>query len=440
MHVKERHTSYALALACTISLGGFLFGYNTSVISGALLFLTQQFSLTTFQEGLAVSIILIGALLGALCAGSLADRFGRRMITLLTALIFIIGIWAVVIASSFDMFLWGRFITGLGVGLASLTVPLYLAEIAPSHCRGAFVAMNQLAITIGIFAAYTIDYLFTPEAAWRSMFAVALIPAAIQFLGMLIFPESPSWLLAHGHREKAVLVFKRLRLDKGWEKDIGEIKTIPASREQIGWKGLLKPPIRAAVVIGLLLSIFQQITGINTVIYYAPKIFQNVGYPSASSTLFATMGIGAINVLFTLISVWLIDRIGRRPLLLIGVGGMVISLLTLSYVFFTQSAAIELFAVVSLMSYVAFFAIGLGPIAFVILSEIYPLQVRGRAMSLSIFANWLFNYLVSLTFLDLVQRLGSAGTFCLYAVIGILAFWFVYRFIPETKGKRLSPN
>jgi SP family galactose:H+ symporter-like MFS transporter len=414
-----------------IVLGGFLFGYNTAVISGALEFLTQQFSLTIFQEGLAVSSILIGALVGALGAGALADRLGRRRATLATALVFIVGTWMVARASSFDMFLWGRLITGLGVGFSSLIAPLYLAEIAPPKSRGAFVAANQLAITVGILAAYAVDYLFAAESAWRSMFALALIPAAVQFLCILISPDSPDWLLAHGYKQKAVASLKRLHLNT----PLSDMKAVSAPQKNIGWKGLLKPTLRSVLLIGVLLSIFQQITGINTVIYYAPKIFQNAGVPSA---LFATMGVGLVNVLATIISVWLLDRWGRRPLLLISLSGMVVSLLVLSFAFFTASASIGLVSVLSLMSYVSFFAIGLGPIMWVVISEIYPLQVRGRAMGIATFANWLFNYLVSLTFLDLIEILGSAGTFFLYAVIGICALLFIYRFIPEMKGKSLE--
>jgi sugar porter (SP) family MFS transporter len=255
---------------------------------------------------------------------------------------------------------------------------------------------------------------------------------------MLFLPESPSWYLARGQQMKAVHAFGLLRKDQGWRSHIQEIKNLAASKKEGSWKNFFKPSFRFALMVGILLSVFQQITGINTVIYYAPKIFQMAGYNNASSAIVASLAIGTINSMLTGFSVWILDRGGRKPLLLASVCGMLVSLLCLSIAFFTHSTFIDLIAIISLMAYVGFFAIGMGPVTWVVLSEIYPLQMRGRAMGLAIFVNWLFNYFVSLTFLDLLQTLGVGGAFCFYAVICVIALWFVYRYIPETKGKSLE--
>lgn len=435
---SEQSSWLAIFMTFVASLGGFLFGYNIAVISGALIFIAQEYGLSAAGEGFLVSILLIGAIAGASFAGFLADRWGRRSTILLTALIFILGAWLAAAAPNLNALLLGRFICGLAVGLTSMVTPLYLAEIAPPHTRGAFVSIHQLAITVGILAAYILNYVFSESALWRWMIGLAVIPSAFQFVAMLFLPETPSWLIEHRKTEQAVRVFSRIRKDREWERDIEEMKNLAPLDRKIKWSTLLKPEMRFVLAIGVFVSLFQQITGINTVIYYAPKIFQIAGFPSVSSAILATVGIGVINVIATLIAVWLLDRIGRRKLLLIGVCGMVISLLVLSAAFITQSQAIDLIAIISLMAYVSFFAIGLGAVTWVLISEIYPLRMRGRAMSIAGFVNWISNYLVALTFLDLIEYLGSGGVFLIYAAFGIAAIWFFYRYVPETKGKSLE--
>jgi len=396
-----------LLILTIASLGGFLFGYNTGIISGALLFISKAFTLTSFQEGFLVSILLIGALLGAAFTGSFSDKRGRRFTLICNALLFILG--NIISAWASDIFLLsvGRLLTGFAVGVVSISAPLYLGEIAPTHRRGAFVSANQLAITVGILAAYGCNAYYSSTGDWRAMFALGIIPAALQFLGMLLLPESPLWM----QRDKTA---------------------------SVPWKKLFSPSLRLPLLIGVGLSIFQQITGINTVIYYAPTIFKHAGYASTDSAIAATMGIGVINVLATLLSVWLLDRWGRRALLLTGICGMFLSLATIGLAFLTFSSAIALLSILSLMGYVAFFAIGLGPVTWVLLSEIYPLSLRGRAMGLATFANWLFNFIVSLTFLDLMVKITPAGTFLLYALLSALSFWFVCAYVPETRGKTLA--
>jgi len=438
MTQKDVPTFYLFLLVFFAALGGFLFGFTTGVISGALGFIAKDFSLTVFQEGVLVSIILIGALVGSYFAGIIADYFGRRKAILLTALIFILGIWMSMSAETFWILLSGRGVTGLAVGIISVAAPLYLSEIAPSHFRGGVVAAHQLAITIGILFAYSINYLLSASGNWRLMFGWGIVPAAIQFIGMLFLPETPAWLLEHGHINQAKKVLSKLRKDIEWKKHFPAMKAVSASSKKVSWHALFKPHFRTVFLVGIVLSAFQQITGINTVMYYAPKIFQIAGFPSVSSALFATFGIGIINVLATFFSVWFLDRIGRRKLLLIGSAGMVIALSFLVWALASHFLFVNKIALMSLMGYVAFFGIGLGPVTWVVLSEIYPSHIRARAMGIATFLNWLCNYIITLIFLDLMRLLTPSGTFALFTGISLICFWFIYRFIPETKGKSLE--
>lgn len=389
------------------SLGGFQFGYNTGVISGALLFLTTTFGLSLLQEGQAVGIILIGALFGSIFAGTFTNRFGRRGTLMGAAALLLFGSLIAGCSPTFDILLAGRFIQGIGVGVVSLTTPMYLAEIAPPKQRGIYVSANQLAITVGILAAYVCNYLFSSTGNWRWMLGLGAVPAFLQLIGLFFIPESPVWV----------------------KKDFSY---------QASWKNLLNPIFRKALIAGLLLNIFQQITGINAVIYFAPKIFQDAGYSTASGAILASVGIGVINVIATIFSLWLIDKAGRRPLLFWSLSGMAVSLLISAIALFTESKVVDIIAIFSLMAYVASFAIGMGPIPWLINAEIYPIAIRGQAMSLATFANWLSNYLVALTFLDLAAVFGTGSTFCLYAFLSLIALWFIAKRIPETKGKTLD--
>ncbi len=436
--MRERFTSYTLFSVIVAAMGGFLFGYHTGIISGALIFLAPAFNLKAIDEGFIVSIILLGALGGALISGTLADWLGRKKTILLTALIFILGATIISVSHSFFFLSVGRAVTGLAVGIISLTAPLYIAEISPPHYRGRFVSLSQLATTIGILAAYTVSLFYSNEGAWRMMFAVGVIPALVQIWALYFIPETPPWLLIKHQEKKAIAVMQKLRSDSEWKEHLSEMKRSAAPQKKSGWLALFNPKLRSVLLVGIFLNCFQQITGINTVIYYAPKIFQIAGFESAFGAILATLGVGGVNVVFSIAAVWLLDKIGRRPLLIWGVGGMVVSLFVLTLAFFTESQLIDLITLVSLMTYVASFAIGLGPIPSLLLSEIYPLKIRGKAMTVGTMSNWFFNYLVSFTFLDLMQHLGSAGIFCLYAVIGIAALWFFWRYIPETKGKSLE--
>ncbi len=431
--MRKKFTNYSLFVSSIAALGGLLFGYNTSVISGALLFIAKDFHLTIFQQELIVSTLLIGALIGAFLGGFIADQFGRKKTLFFTLFLFLIGILCLTIAGSFHMLLTGRFIVGLGIGIASLAVPLYIAEVSPPESRGALVSLNQLAITIGILLAYIVSYAYSDLKEWRQMFAFAFFPVVIQFVGLFFIPETPSWLISRNRKEAAEKVLHKLFLAHPNTQlaPVEKSEDVPTSKS---WKELFNPLYRRAFLIGVGISVFQQITGINTVIYYAPQIFQKAGLATAQSAIFATMLVGIVNVAMTIIALWLIDRLGRRPLLIGGLIGMAASLAILGFSFF-GGGNVGLTAIGGVMIYVAFFAVSLGPVAWLIISEVYPLGIRGRAMGIATFANWVCNYIVSLTFLSLIEAFGTGMTFWIYTVICILGLWFVYKLVPETKGK-----
>jgi SP family galactose:H+ symporter-like MFS transporter len=427
--------------AAFAGLGGLLFGYDTGVISGAELFFKNDFSLSVFSLEVIVSLGLAGAAIGALGGGRLADLFGRRTLLIATAAIFAVGAIVCAAATSPGMLILGRVIVGLGIGLSSSTVPVYISEVAPADARGWTVSLFQLAITIGILLAYVVDYAFANVQGWRWMFGLSVVPAAIFAIGMVYLPESARWLAKRGYHDRARAVLARIRDTSEVDAELQEIEQTLARSETHGnWRDLLNPVLRPALIVGIGLAVFQQITGINTVIYYAPMIIQSAGISSASGAILATAGIGVVNVLMTIVSMWLIDRVGRRPLLLTGIAGMVVTLGVLGWAFHSsnRTGSLAWLAVISMMLYVASFAISLGPIFWLLIAEIYPLRVRSSSEGLAATFNWSSNLLVSLTFLTLLQVIGAPRTFWLYGLFAIGAWLFSYRLVPETKGRTLE--
>ena len=436
--VSRRFVYLAAAFA---GLGGLLFGYDTGVISGAELFFKNDFSLSVFALEVIVSCVLAGAAVGALVGGRLADLYGRRTLLIVTAVIFAVGAMVCAAASSPGILIFGRIIVGLGIGLSSGTVPVYISEVSPPDARGWTVSLFQLAITLGILLAYLVDYAFAAIQGWRWMFGLAVLPAAIFALGMIYLPESPRWLARRGQHDAARNILSRIRGNAWVDSELQEIESSLAHGEERGnWRDLFMPGLRPALIVGIGLAIFQQVTGINTVIYYAPMIIQSAGISSASGAILATAGIGIVNVLMTIVAMRLIDRIGRRPLLLAGIAGMVVTLFVLGWAFRSASAAGALawIAVVSIMVYVASFAISLGPIFWLLISEIYPLKVRSSTEGLAATFNWGSNLVVTLTFLTLLQFIGTTRTFWLYGALAIAAWFFSYFLVPETKGHTLE--
>jgi SP family galactose:H+ symporter-like MFS transporter len=434
-----RARQFVYLAAAASALGGMLFGYDIGVISGAILFIKNDFSLSPGSEEVVVSSVLLGSLGGALVGGGLADRFGRRPLLLAAAVVFGLGAVGAALAPGTAWLILARVIAGVAIGIASFVAPLYISEIAPVEIRGKLVSINQVALTSGIVVSYLVDYAFAGAHAWRWMFALAAIPAGAFAAGLMFIPDSPRWLAGAGNVDEARAVLARIRAPELVKDELDEIRK-SAGQQKAQWSELLTPHLRGPMVLGVGLAIAQQVTGINTVIYYAPTIFKSAGMSSASVAILASVGVGIVNVLLTLVAMQLIDRVGRRPLLLISLAGMALSLFILGLAFGLPqlSGSLGWITVASLMVYVGSFAVGLGPVFWLMLSEIYPLRVRGRAMSVGTAANWITNLIVALSFLTLTQALGKSATFWLYGVISLGAWLFAFFLAPETKGKTLE--
>jgi sugar porter (SP) family MFS transporter len=436
-------TLYITLIAAVAALGGLLFGFDTGVIAGAMLFVVPDFRLGPAEQGVVVSAVTFGALFGALAAGTSADAIGRRSTNIVAGLSFVAGSIFSAIAPNVNVLVVSRVIVGVAIGLSSVAAPMYIAELAPARNRGKLVSLFQLAITVGILLSYTVARSLAPEHAWRWMLGLATIPGGLLVLGMSLMPESPRWLVKAGAEQAARQALALVRSPDEIDSEVKQIRDdlerdVPAS-----WTELLTPGFRPALLVGVGLSIFQQITGINAVIYYAPQIFQKAGLDRASTALAATMGIGAINVLSTLIAIWLVDRIGRKPLLLAGLAGMIASLVTLGAAQQFGSALginpnwLAPITVAFVGLYIVCFAFSLGPVVWLMISEIFPNRARARAVAISTAANWMANFLVSLSFPVLQARMGSSLCF-LYGAMGMAAAIFIVAYVPETKGQSLE--
>jgi sugar porter (SP) family MFS transporter len=430
---------FVYVVAAIAALAGLLFGYDTGVISGALLFIRPQFNLGAAEEGMVVSGVLFGATLSAMLSGRLTDVFGRKRLIQVISVIFAIGSIICAMANSVAILVAGRVLLGLAIGVASYTAPLYISEVSPPSIRGALVGLNQTAITIGILASYMVDYAFAEHGQWQMMVGLGAVPGIILGAGMLFMPESPRWLAVVGREQEAKAVMALIREKDEIEAELSEIKKT-LTEQKGAWADLLSKAMLLPLAIGVGLAVFQQFTGINTVIYYAPTIFKLAGFQSNSVSILATAGVGVVNVIMTIIAISLLDRAGRRPLLLIGLVGMLVSLVTLSLAFANAEALpyLKWIGVGSVMFYVASFAISLGPVFWVMISEIYPLDVRGLAMSLATAVCWISNLVVSFTFPILVKYVGPPVTFAIYAAMTVLAIAFSYWIVPETKGLSLE--
>jgi len=422
------------------AIGGLLFGYDTGVISGAILFIKQQFSLSAAMEEVVVSSVLAGAVIGSVIGGALTNRFGRRTMIIVAGAIFAVSAACTALAPTVPWLIAARVVSGIGIGIASFISPMYIAELVPAKVRGALVAVNMLAITTGVVGAYLVDYAFSASQGWRYMFGLAAIPAIALVLGMWWLPDSPRWLISKSKVEQARQVLKRVRTASDVSAEIADIQQSSQKQGHGGIAGLFEPSLRMPLIVGLGLAIFQQTTGINTVIYYAPTIFKFVGIKAAGPAILAGAGLATVMWCFHVLAIFLLDRVGRRPLLLSGIAGQIIGLGVLGAAFqFQQLASVKSYlAVGGLVTYVACFAFGLGPIFWLLISEIYPQKIRSVAMSAVTVTNWGFNLVVAVTFLTLVGVLGRGGTFWLFGVIGIAAWVFVYQLVPETKGKSLE--
>lgn len=438
---RRRARRNVVLTAAIAGLGGLLFGYDTGIIAGALLFIKTDFDLGSFAQGVVVAAVPVGAIAGAAFAGPAADTYGRRRMILLAAAVFIVGALGSAAAPNTEVLVIARVVIGVAIGLASAAAPVYISEVAPPESRGRLVSFFQLAVTIGILVAYLVGLAFDASGEWRWMLGLGVVPALALAFGMLRMPQSPRWLVMSGDDFAARATLAKIRVNDPDTIDM-ELREIKESIDDKpgGWHELLEPVVKAALLVGVGLAILQQVTGINTVIYYAPTIVQETGVNSSAGSIIAAIGVGIVNVGMTVVALRLLDRAGRRPLLMIGVAGMSISLFALGAAFIGGggSTAASAIAIASLMLYVAAFAVSLGPIFWLLNAEIYPLGVRSKAAGIGTMANWTFNFIVSLTFLLLIEGLGQTGAFWLYAAVGLFTLWFCWKFVPETKDKRLE--
>jgi sugar porter (SP) family MFS transporter len=438
--VKSDVKGFVYVAVGVAAIGGLLFGYDTGVISGAIIFVKKQFSLSATMEEIVVSSVLAGAVVGAILGGALTDRFGRRKLIILAGVIFTASAIGTALAPMVRWLIAGRIVSGIAIGIASFISPMYIAELAPAKLRGALVAVNMLAIATGIVAAYLVDYVLSGSQEWRYMFGLAAIPSVALVVGMWPLPDSPRWLLSGSKVPEATRALQRLRIASDVGPEISDIKQSMAQQSGAWTKELFQPALKMPLIVGLGLAVLQQITGINTVMYYSPTIFKFVGINGITPAILAGAGLAMVMWCVYALAIFLLDRVGRRPLLLFGIAGQVIGLAVLGAAFqFQQMASFKSYiAIGGLVIYVASFAIGLGPVFWLLISEIYPLKFRGTAMSAVTVTNWGMNMAVAVTFLTMVDLIGRAGTFWLYGVIAVGAWFFCYRLVPETKGKTLE--
>jgi SP family arabinose:H+ symporter-like MFS transporter len=433
---------YIVLISLVAAFGGFLFGYDTAVVAGAIGFLTQQFNLTAELTGWAASSLLVGCMAGALLGGPMGDRFGRKPSLVFCAALFALSSLASALPNALGPFAWARFAGGVAIGAASMLSPLYIAEIAPEKIRGTLVALYQLAIVAGILVVFFVnlqiqrmgDEAWNVQTGWRWMFASLALPSVLFGVCMAVVPESPRWLMKMGRRSEARRVLERVGGTESAEREIVQIES--ALREEQGrWSELFTTGYRRALLIGILLAVFGQFSGINSIMYYAPEIFKAAG-SGTDSAFVQTVIVGAVNVVFTFVAIWLVDRAGRRPLLIAGTLVQVVALVLVGVMFNRGQSGVGV--LVCILAFVAAFAVAMGPIPWIVNSEIFPTKLRGRAMSVAIFCLWLADWIVTQTFPMLRESIGPARTFWVYAFCSLLSTAFVLMMVPETKGRTLE--
>jgi SP family arabinose:H+ symporter-like MFS transporter len=447
-------TRYLTTTALIVALGGFLMGFDASVISGVIRFVQAEFALDPLQLGWMVSSLSLTATIGMLVAGPLSDRLGRRPVLRIAAVLFAVSAIASAVAPGYVTLVVARMLGGFGVGAALIVAPMYIAEMAPAASRGRFVSFNQLNIVIGISAAFFSNYLILTlgetggawsealrlgEWQWRWMLGVETLPAVAYLLALSLVPESPRWLAMRGQDEEAIEVLGRVA-GAGASAVLGEVKESLAAEAKLGrasWSVLLHDSLRLVMVIAIVVGILQQITGINAVFFYAPMIFEKSGIGTNAAFMQAAL-VGLVNLVFTVVAMAVIDRIGRRPLLVLGLTGIAGCMLLLAWGFGAGDAASPRLILFAILGFVASFAVSLGPVMWVLFSELFPNRVRGVAISFVGLVNSATAFLVTLVFPWQLQALGSATTFLIYGVFALAGLAFVMRVVPETKGRSLE--
>ncbi len=439
---------YVLMVSICAGISGFLFGYDTGVIAGALDFISRTFGLTAEDFVLKETIVAsvpAGALIGAIVSSKTSDSVGRRNSIIAASVVFTLGTAVVALGMKVHAIIAGRLMMGFAVGLSAMIVPMYLSEVSPPRIRGAVVFLFQLAITVGLMSAFVVNYLFAAIESWRWMFAVAIVPSLVLGLTMMTLPDSPRWLVLRGREDEAETNLQRLRGRSDIAGELSDIKE-SVSRTSGGLSDLFSARFFPLVVITVGLFEFQQFTGINTIFYYAPTIFEAGGFSDKAGALLASVALGCMNVIATLLGVCLVDIVGRRKLLSVGFLGMIVCLGVLGAAFngwlgnpFSPSESdIRILMIASAVIYVFFFAISLGGVPYVLMAELFPLRVRGVGMATASCANWGTNLVVSATFLTLVHRWGLGNTFWMYTALTLIGFVFAYFLVPETKGQSLE--
>ena len=434
---------YVYQYTFVAAVGGLLFGYDTAVVAGAIGFIQEKYNLSPAMTGWAASCALIGCMAGAMLAGALSDKLGRKKVLMISAFAFAISSVGILIPSAIEYFILFRFVGGIGIGIASILAPMYISEIAPADIRGRLISIYQLGIVTGILLIYFVnagiaglhDDAWNVDSGWRWMFGSGLVPSVIFIFLLLPIPESPRWLSKQNRWNEADAILAKVNGRENADKEIISIRE-SLTEKQAPFSDLMKPGLRTALIIGIVLSVFSQITGINVIMYYAPEIFKATGSGS-SSALMQTVWVGSINLLLTIIAIKYVDKLGRKKLLLIGSAGMAVCLAIVGLAFYTDSAG-GYWVLAGILLYISFFAISLGPLTFVVVAEIFPNHIRGRAMSVAIFFLWLSVYVVSQTFPMLLESIGSAYTFWIYMITSVMAFVFIWKVVPETKGKTLE--
>jgi SP family xylose:H+ symportor-like MFS transporter len=446
---EEKGSIVYVMLVCMVAaLGGLLFGYDTGVINGAIGPLKAHFVLDANWAGWATGCALVGCAIGAAIAGVLSDWLGRKKVLILSAVLFLISAVGTALPKNITIFIIYRIIGGLGVGAASMSSPMYIAEISPARIRGRMVSVNQFAIVSGFLVVYFVNYfialqgdqMWNQESGWRWMFGSEALPALVLLVLLFFVPESPRWLTKQNRSDEALEILTRVDGAEYAKTELLEIKDAIA-HESGSLKQLLQPGMKIVLVIGIVLAVLQQVTGINVFLYFGTEIFKKMG-SETNAALLQTVVVGAVNLTFTIIAIWTVDRLGRKPLMIIGSAGMGLSLLAMGLA--SYFGRTELWLLLFILGYIACFALSVGPVTWVILSEIFPTRIRGRAMAIATVCLWVANYVVSQTFpmMDennwLLEKYHHAFPFWLYGIFCVVLVAFVWRFVPETKGKTLE--
>ena len=433
---KSNH-AYIIGISFISALGGYLFGFDFAVISGALPFLRHEFLLDAWWEGFLTGSLALGCIVGCLIAGNIADRFGRKPGLMTAAFIFAISSIGIAISSSLGMFVVMRFAAGIGVGMASLLCPMYIAEISPANVRGRNVAINQLTVVIGILITNLVNYFLadTGPDAWRWMFGLGVVPSLIFLFGVIWLPESPRWLVKDGQIDRAEQVLRTLGSASFAESTLKDVEKSLQGNTKMSYKAVFEKGVRPAVVVGISLAVFQQFCGINVVFNYTSTIFESVG-ANLNQQLFETVSIGIVNLVFTLLAMWQVDKLGRKPLMLAGSLGLSVIYFVLAYLLQNQysAAMVSVFVLIAISLY----SISLAPVTWVLISEIFPNKIRGAASSVAIISLWTAYFILVFTFPILAKTLGTYGPFYMYGGICFVGFLFVKAKVQETKGQTLE--